>query len=334
MKGLGVALPTFVPDLSFQDMVDLAVRAEELGYERFYTTESLTDTLAIDMAIALATRRILVGSFLAIIYHRHPLVAYQGAVTIGDLSGGRFVLGLGVGHGPRLQALGLNPGRPLEDMRRYVQQVKGLAAGERVYPLPRQMYLEYELGIRRPRHRLPVHIGAVGPGMAELAGEVADGAAMYMVPLSAIPVMRERVAQGARKVGRDPSQVELVLGLHLLLSDDLEKARHRARQALTYWVGLPAYNRAIRVAGFEDEARRIREAFERGDMEGIRSNISDELVDEFCAVGPPRRCLERVEAFRQAGVDAIVLMIDPVEEGRDYRQQVEHALESLARISA
>jgi alkanesulfonate monooxygenase SsuD/methylene tetrahydromethanopterin reductase-like flavin-dependent oxidoreductase (luciferase family) len=334
MKGLGVALPTFVPDLSFQDMVDLAVRAEELGYERFYTTESLTDTLAIDMAIALATRRILVGSFLAIIYHRHPLVAYQGAVTIGDLSGGRFVLGLGVGHGPRLQALGLNPGRPLEDMRRYVQQVKGLAAGERVYPLPRQMYLEYELGIRRPRHRLPVHIGAVGPGMAELAGEVADGAAMYMVPVSAIPVMRERVAQGARKVGRDPSQVELVLGLHLLLSDDLEKARHRARQALTYWVGLPAYNRAIRVAGFEDEARRIREAFERGDMEGIRSNISDELVDEFCAVGPPRRCLERVEAFRQAGVDAIVLMIDPVEEGRDYRQQVEHALESLARISA
>jgi alkanesulfonate monooxygenase SsuD/methylene tetrahydromethanopterin reductase-like flavin-dependent oxidoreductase (luciferase family) len=95
VKGLGVALPTFVPDLSFRDMVELAVRAEELGYERFYTTESLTDTLAIDMAITLATRRILVGSFLAIIYHRHPLITYQGALTINELSGGASCWGWG-----------------------------------------------------------------------------------------------------------------------------------------------------------------------------------------------------------------------------------------------
>ena len=133
MGGLGFAIFTFA-DLPFAAMGEVARMAEDLGYERVYTTESLTDTLACDMLIALRTRRIVVGSSIAIIYLRHPVIAALAAATISDLSGGRFILGLGLGHEVRNRALGVKAGSPREDLRRYVTEVRGILEGRPVYP--------------------------------------------------------------------------------------------------------------------------------------------------------------------------------------------------------
>lgn len=326
---LGFWLLTFT-DISFEGMGEAARLGEALGYSRVYTTESLTDALAINQLMATRTSKIEIGSSVAIIYLRHASMAAQGAVAISEISGGRYILGLGLGHPPRVRAMGITPGNPLDDMRRYVGEVKGVLAGEPVYPLPLQTYQGKALKFRRSKHPVRVFMAAVGPRMTALGGEIADGLLPYMVPLSRMGAYLEARNEGAKRADRGPREVEIDLGVHTFLSDDLGLARETARQTLTYWLGLPAYNRSIRESGYEEEAARIKAAFERGDQKALRDGITDAVIDEFCIVGPPDRCRERLAAFREAGVDMPILMIDPTPAGADYQEAVEGALKALA----
>ena len=329
-ESLSFSMVTF-PPISFQEMGDVAQRAEDLGWERMYTSESLTDTLTIDTYLAGRTKRMIIASGVALIYYRHPLIAAQAATTISDISGGRFVLGLGLGHQPRNHAMGVGFSKPLADMRDYVATVRGLMAGEDVYPdLPLQTYEGRPLKIKQPQHRVPITIGAVGPRMIELAGEIADGVNLYLAPLSRIPAIREGLARGAARSGRDPAAVEVKLLIHLLLSDDLDAAREKARRALTYWVGLPSYNASIAAAGFEAEAAEIRRAFLAGDQDAMCAAMTDALLDEFAVLGPAERCRERIAAMRDAGVDVPIMQIDPVQPGESYQGALERTLQGLA----
>ncbi len=317
-------------DISFEGFGELSRLGEELGYDRVYTTESLTDTLAINQLMATYTSRIEIGSSVAIIYLRHPSMAAQGAVAINEISGGRYILGLGLGHPPRIKAMGIVPGNPIEDMRRYVGEVRGVLEGEPVYPLPVQTYQGEELKFRRSKYPVRIYMAAVGPGMTALGAEIADGLLPYMVPLSRMGAYLEARDAGAKRAGRVSADVEIDLGIHTFLSDDLALARDTARQTLTYWLGLPAYNQSIRESGYEAEARSIKTAFERGDQKALREGITDAIIDEFCLVGPPQRCRERLAAFREAGVDVPALMIDPVPAGENYQEAVGRTLKALA----
>jgi 5,10-methylenetetrahydromethanopterin reductase len=319
------------PPISFQEMGDVAQHADELGWDRMYTSESLTDTLTIDTYLAARTKRMRIGSGVALIYYRHPLITAQAATTISDISGGRFILGLGLGHLPRNHAMGVGFGKPLADMRAYVAALRGLMAGDDVYPdLPLQTYEGRPLKIKQPQHRVPISIAAVGPNMTELAGEIADGVNLYLAPVSRIAAVRERIAAGAKRADRDPGEIEVKLAIHMLLSDDLEAAREKARRALTYWVGLPSYNASIAEAGFEGEAAAIRFAFLAGDQDAMCAAMTDPLLDEFAVLGPAARCRERIAAMRDAGVDVPIMQIDAVLPGESFREALDRTLEGLA----
>ena len=186
-QGIGFNLLTFA-DATLQELVELAQLGERLGYERVYTTESLTDTLSIDLALAARTERIVVGSSVALAPLRHPVIAAQAAATISELSGGRFILGLGLGHEIRNRAFGLSTGPPVKFLREYVEAVRAVLGGEgRSYysSLPPQTYQGVGLDFRRTQYDVPIYTGAVGPRMTALAGAVADGMMMYLVPKAA-----------------------------------------------------------------------------------------------------------------------------------------------------
>ena len=244
MDRLGLALLTFTP-MPFREQADVAILAEQLGYDRVYTSESLTDAFACDMWIAAHTERIVVGSSVALIYYRHPLITAQAATTISDDSNGRFVLGLGVGHAPRNHAMGVGFGKPLGDTREYVQAVRGLLTGESVYPdLPPQTYMGRLLEIRQPQHPVPIMLAASGPKMIELAGELADRVSLAYVPLNAMSRVQDGIRRGAQRAGRDPDEIETDFMVHTVVSDDLAQARNSARAAFAYWLGLPEFNQS------------------------------------------------------------------------------------------
>lgn len=329
-KKIGFCFLTFA-DISFNEIGEVTKFAEENGFDRAYTTESLTDTFAINMIMAMKTKTIVIGSFIAIIYLRHPYITAQAATTISDISDGRFVLGLGLGHPPRNSAMNIKTGKPTVDLRNYVAEVKDLLKGENVYPeLPVQTYQGKVLGFKKPKEKIPLFTAAVGPRMTKLSGEISDGIMLYMVPQSRIQNLINLKNEGALAKKRIPSSVEVDLGIHTFFSDDLQLARDKARETLTYWLGLPAYNQSIRESGFVKEADLIATAFLNNDQKGIAFNITDEIIDEFCLVGPRERCLEKLDALRGEGVDLPVLMIDPVELGESYETALRRTISGLS----
>ena len=322
MAELGVALLTFAP-VRTAEFVELGRVAEGHGYAACYTTESLTDTLAIDLAILVATSRIRVGSFVAVSYLRHPVIAAQAAATAADLSGGRFVLGLGLGHAVRVGALGIAVGRPATDLPAYVRDVKAVLSGrgrERYPDLPVQTYQDQVLDFRVPEYEVPVYTAAVGPRMAAAGAAVADGLMLWLVPHSGVGELR---AAAGRALPVEAS-------VHAFVADDLGAARAAARAALGYWVGLPAYNSALARAGHEAAAAGIGAAFRRGDQAALRRAISDEIVDEYCLVGPPERCRDQLERWHSSGAATVVLVPHAVPPGEGYSRAARRTLEALS----
>src|SRR5256885_17213100 len=107
--------------------LEMAQRLEREGFTGLYCP-SPGDGLALCEALALSTREITFGTSIANIYTRHPFDYAQTAAVIHELSGGRFRFGIGVSHGPTHERLGLHPGKPLDDIRKFVAGGPGLAA--------------------------------------------------------------------------------------------------------------------------------------------------------------------------------------------------------------
>lgn len=330
MPELGVALLTFARART-RDFVELGRYAEEQGFAACYTTESLTDTLSIDLAILLGTNRIRVGSFVSISYLRHPVIAAQMAVTASDLSGGRFVLGLGLGHRVRVEALGVSVGDPATDLPGYVRDVQAVLGGrgrQRYPDLPRQTYRGELLDFRTPERPVPVYTAAVGPRMAEAGAAVSDGLMVWLVAHSNIGELTRAATRAGERTDRAAPPVEAAV--HAFVTDDLAAARESARSSLAYWVGLPSYNNAVARAGYEAEAQEIVRAFRSDDQPALRAAITDRLIDEYCLAGSPARCRDQLAKWADTDVATVVLVPHPVRTGQSYVDGVRRGLDALA----
>src|SRR5262247_1545477 len=135
--------------------LEMAQRLEREGFTGLYCP-SPGDGLALCEALALSTREITFGTSIANIYTRHPFEYAQMAAVVHELSGGRFRFGIGVSHGPAYERLGIRPGKPLEDIRKFVGDLRAL--DKQVGGLP------------------PITLATLRRRMVELAAEIAQGA--------------------------------------------------------------------------------------------------------------------------------------------------------------
>jgi alkanesulfonate monooxygenase SsuD/methylene tetrahydromethanopterin reductase-like flavin-dependent oxidoreductase (luciferase family) len=238
-----------------------------------------------------ATSRILVGTFVANIYLRHPSVCAYGAALIADATEGRFILGLGVSHQAVNQALGIDMEHPPTALRRYVTAVRSGLRGES--PLPHR--------VQRPaRHAVPIYVAALTSQTVELAGEVADGIMPVLWPAERVTQSKTWAARGRTKAS-EQTPLAVALGLPIFLGDNLEALRGAARQDLAFYTALPFFQRLFRVSGFAAEAERM----ERGDGGAA---LPDRLLDATCLLGSVARCQEQLRAFRGAGVELPILV--------------------------
>jgi 5,10-methylenetetrahydromethanopterin reductase len=168
-----------------------------------------------------------------------PALATQAA-TVGEISGGRFILGIGTGgYGDAFWQSVKMPNRPVAVMRDYLVTLRRLLAGEVVtYDGPAVRLDGFGLGGRFPR--VPVYIAALGPQMLRLAGECADGACLNWCSPEQIAWSRERIAAGARRAGRDPADVRVSMYIRVCIDED-EAAARRAfgLQVLGYALARP-----------------------------------------------------------------------------------------------
>lgn len=291
------------PDLPMCQRV--ARRAEELGYESLWIADvGGPDPFVIAAAAAAVTSRVRIGTAVIPAYTRTPPVIAGAAASCHELAPGRFILGIGASSENIVQNWsGVPFRRPLARVRETVGVVRSILAGERTEFAGRTLSSRgYRLLMRPPAPPIPIHVGALMPPMLELAGEIADGVTLNMMPVEAVPRMLEHVRAGARSAGRDPSKIEVVARFQVAVVDDKAQARAVLRAAFGPYFATSVYNRFVSWCGFENEACEILAGWQAKDRGRVAAGVTDDMLDRIGIFGSVAECRERIAAFRAAGV--------------------------------
>ncbi len=320
--------------LTRQETLDLVRRAEELGYESAWYGESWGYDAFTTLAWAAShTSRIGIGTHIATMFSRTPAMTAQSAASLDSLSGGRLTLGLGTSgpivvenwHGQRWE-------RPLQRTREYVDILRLALAGERVDYEGEVFQLKgFRLRESPARPDIPIMIASIGPRNIELTGELAEGWLPIFLRRDALPKLRESLATGAMRSGRDPDVIEIAPSVLSAVADDPGDARARVRAHIAFYVGGMGafYNRMMQRFGWESEATRIKEEWRKPGREGrpaAAAAVTDEMVDTTSAVGTRTQARERLEEARATGVTLPILMFP---FGAD-KAMMRETIESLA----
>ena len=280
---------------SVEDLRALAKTAEGGGFEAILSPEVPPfNALSNAQVFAEATSNIKVGTWITNIYMRQAVMAAASSLTIQEITGGKMVLGLGVSHKPVNVRYEIDMGDPVETMRDYVVQVKAFMEGTAP-----------QLTLKRDLPKVPVYIAGLTKGAATLAGEVADGLMPYMATTDYISTLKGYVAEGAKAAGRDPSEIDITLGIPSIVSDDLELARTAGIRGFSPYLNFPFYQRLMINNGYGDAIDKIRAGEKPADV------FTGEMLDSVALVGPPDRCRAKLEEYRDAGVDLPIIVPAP-----------------------
>jgi alkanesulfonate monooxygenase SsuD/methylene tetrahydromethanopterin reductase-like flavin-dependent oxidoreductase (luciferase family) len=199
--------------LSVLDMMECAQLAEKKGFAATWVAEGRRgEVFALLSALAMGTRRMRLGAGILPVLIRSPWVVASGAATVDEVSGGRFMLGLGAGHKSVIEdRYGLAYDRPTLRMREVTHIVRRALSGEPVSVEGEIFRLSGAQLSRRPvRSEVPIYIAGTGPRVLELAGEIADGAFLMFPTENSLRTSLQHIGDGAKRVNRDPGQVDIV----------------------------------------------------------------------------------------------------------------------------
>jgi 5,10-methylenetetrahydromethanopterin reductase len=298
------------PTRAVRENVGLAGLAEQLGFDAVWVADSpvLWRELWVNLSgMAMATSRIRLGSAVTSAITRHPSVTASAALSLGELSGARFRLGVGRGDSA-LATSGCGRPQTLAEFRATLVAFRALLAGE-----PAQVgSAEFRYAwVGLPP--MPLYVAATGPRMLELAGELADGV-IIMVGV-AEPMVRaaiERVQAGAVAAGRDPADLDLVLWTACAVSDRSPaqaRAAVRAHVARASIRTLPLPLRPAHAA----IADRVRAAYDYAFHANPRAPhadlVPDALIEDFAIAGTSEECAERVRALARLPLSALALAV-------------------------
>jgi alkanesulfonate monooxygenase SsuD/methylene tetrahydromethanopterin reductase-like flavin-dependent oxidoreductase (luciferase family) len=262
--------------------IDLAAEIERREFAGLYCP-SFGDGLALCEALALATTTIPFGTSIVNIYTRHASDFAQSAAFIHEISGGRFRFGIGVSHALANTRLGVQTGKPLADMRRFVEALR--KAGERTGPLP------------------PIVLAALRRKMVALAGEIADGAVWANAARSHMHASLQALPP---KAHRDDFFVGNMIPT--CVCDDRAAGAAVMRRVLLGYVQLPNYQRYWIEAGYEEEMTAIQHAIAERQQDKLIGLMSDRWLNDVTLFGPPARVRDGVAAWIAAGVRTPILV--------------------------
>lgn len=311
----------------------LVQEAERLGYSSAWVGEAYgSDAASVLGWLAAGTEHIRLGSGIFQIPGRTAAMTAMTAATIDQLSGGRFLLGLGP-SGPQIAEgwYGQRFANQLTRTREYVAVVRKALAreplefrGESVtLPLPDGPGKPLKLIIGPRQERIPVYLASIGPKTTSLAGEIADGWMPVLFSPEHVDQATRHLTEGAGRAGRSLDEIAIAPVVYTAIDADVRRARDAVRGIVALYVGGMGsrernfYNRLVRSYGFDEAAERVQDLYLAGRKEEAMAALPDELLDSVCLCGAPETVGERLAAYRDAGVDT--LLINPIAETLEER---------------
>lgn len=306
------------PSLSVKDMAESMQRADQLGYEIGFfseTIELMRDSVTTLAAIGLQTNRIMIGCT-QIVRLRTPLTMAQTFATLDELTGGRMMFSPGACTNTHAKRYGLEPFDPVVSLREWVEAIRRIISGENVDFHGQSVTFEgAALGWTAVRPAIPMWIPATSATGLRLAGQIGDGVLLNAIcspeyTVNALKIVREAVEAS----GRDWATFEVAQLINCSVEDDRDTAVDAVRWEVAskfdpiqlpfiagpkMRVGEP-YIRAEDIPIFEA-------AYRKGGKAELIKAVPDEYVLGMTATGTPDEVRRRVEDFRDAGVRLPIL---------------------------
>jgi F420-dependent oxidoreductase-like protein len=304
--------------------LDRIRRAEALGYDSVWTAEAYgNDAVSTATWVLAHTTKIKVGTAIMQMPARTPAMTAMTAMTLDQLSGGRFIVGLGA-SGPQVVEgwHGVPYGDALVRTREYIAILRQIFAREKPLEFHGKLYdVPFTgpgaSGLGKPlksilhgNPAIPIYVASISPGGLRCAAEVADGVfPMMMDPeqfdRSYLPYLEQGFAKAGG--GKGLANFAVIAGATVIVSDDLEKARNAVKPGMALYIGGMGarnknfYNDLARRLGYEEAAKRIQDLYLDGRKAEATAAVPDALVDAVHLVGPRARIQERLQAWKEAG---------------------------------
>jgi len=289
-----------------RDLIECVRTADACGYDSFWLPEAWEhDAFTVLTELATCTKRIHLCTGIINVFSRSPALIAMSSASLDEISGGRFRLGLGTSGARVVEDLhGISFNRPLTRLTETVRVIRALLEGQPANFIGECFSLQrFKLGFKPLRPDIPIYVAALAPKSVRKAGELADGWLPTHWPRTRL---RDGIAElytGAAQSNRDPDRIEIAPFVHVVVSDDLTKARNRARLPIAYYVGGMGdyYHASLSRLGFGAEADRIRELWLGGRPKLAISVVSDEMVDTIAICGSVESCRARLDDFYVEG---------------------------------
>jgi probable F420-dependent oxidoreductase len=296
----------------------MAKMVEDAGFESCWAAET-TNTAFISASVGIqSTSTINVGTAIALAFPRSPTIAAMTAWDLDELSGGRFILGLGS------QVKRVNENRfsvkfehPAPKLKEYVEAMRTVWAANRGQDVTHEgrfykVTMPTFHGRPQPDRRdVPIYLAAVGKLMCRTCGEVADGLLAHPIasPRYLDEDVKPAVAQGAKRAGRKPEECNLTASPLISISDDTDLARREVKLQIAFYATTRTYSAILALHGKEALVPELRAAFDARDKDRMVELIDDDLCDEIGVAGPAGEVRDRVK--RWEGVADRLLVAGP-----------------------
>ena len=303
--------------------MDLIRHLESLGYDSVWTSEAYgSDAVTTATWVLAQTEKIKVGTAIMQMPARTPAMAGMTAMSLAQLSGGRFIVGLGA-SGPQVVEgwHGVPYGKPITRTREYIQIMRAIMAREAPVSFDGQVYQlpiagEGTTGLGKPLKSIlvatpdmPIYTASISPVGLRCAGEVADGVFPLWVNPEKYSVIGEDLEAGFARAGGGKSlkNFDVAPTVSCIMMDDLDAAYAAGKPALALYIGGMGargknfYNDYACRMGYGDVAGRIQDLYLSGQKAEAEALVPNELVDEISLVGPRDRIRDRLQRWKEAG---------------------------------
>jgi alkanesulfonate monooxygenase SsuD/methylene tetrahydromethanopterin reductase-like flavin-dependent oxidoreductase (luciferase family) len=273
-----------------RETLEVAQEIEKRGFAGIYCP-SFGDGVGLCEALALSTNEIPFGTAIANIYTRHAFDYALTATLIHELSGGRFRFGIGISHAPVNTRLGVRTGKPLADVRTFVEQLR--QGAQRWGDLP------------------PIVLATLRKRMVQLSGKIAEGAVWANAARSHMPASLSALPLSERADGFFVGNM-----IPTCISDDRDAAAAVMRKTLNGYVMLPNYQNYWIEAGYEEEMRAIQSAIADGRHDDIPALMTDKWLQDVTLFGSVAEVREGLDAWYDAGVSTPILVPSSTQGGQ------------------
>jgi len=297
---------------------ELAQLAEAHGFDCAWGGEANNkDPTVMLSAIAAVTNKLKVGSAIYHILGRTPATLALQAVGLDELSGGRFLLGIGSSNPTIAKWHGQVLDHPLGRVQEYIAIVRAAIAGEKLKFSGKYFSAEnFKLAFKPSGRDIPVYLAAFGSQMTRLAGRITDGVVINMANPVEIRRIAGEVRAGAMEAGKDPGRMEIICKIRCSIAADYGIAREALSHALTYYALADYYRNLLGRMGFSQEVENMRAAWRSGGFHAARKLITEEMFQNLpmVAATSAAQVIAQIKPYIEAGATRIILPYVPASE--------------------